>query len=454
MKAVARLVLSYFTCTPALRVFSSAGLVALVISFYATRAPDLALTVGMLGVGMSALAMAGIASIYVGSGLMPLMFGRLARSHLIGVLPWGRLKLLVSAFITVALVSAPAPIYMYLTSTVHDGGKPLDPALAAKMYAGLMNLVWVLYTSSILLTSWLYLALWFVTSQRTIAGYLKGLLVIVIVIFAPTRDIQTLSGTLQWNLIQGAVLWSVFGAGFLLWPRLRAFVARLRSRSDAAVGALVKPRIAGREIDLLLGTGNPWFLVTAQAVPILLATKIGFYSAAVWLFYLTTFSTVSGAIAGQAAERSRALWLRGSWSRAELFSLVERSFWRHNSYALGVLLVLMVAIGSYTQLPTSLLAAGLPLLVLGTVMSTYLGLMITRGLHWLEAVLAISVMLTLMAVAVLAARSTDNLAIITVLEVALACLAFVFRAAARRRWAQIDWMMCRPDRALTARAAS
>jgi hypothetical protein len=127
---------------------------------------------------------------------------------------------------------------------------------------------------------------------------------------------------------------------------------------------------------------------------------------------------------------------------------------RSGDTTLGVLLVLMVAIGSYTELPTSLLAAGLPLLVLGTVMSTYLGLMITRGLHWLEAVLAISVMLTLMAVAVLAARSTDNLAIITVVEVALACLAFVFRAAARRRWAQIDWMMCRPDRALTARAAS
>jgi hypothetical protein len=171
MKAVARLVLSYFTCTPALRVFSSAGLVALVISFYATRAPDLSLAVGMLGVGLSALAMAGVASIYVGSGLMPLMFGRLARSHLIGVLPWGRLKLLVSAFSRWPWCRHRADMHI---PDVHGSRRrqPLD-LRSPRDYAGLMNLVWVLYTSSILLTSWLYLA-WFVTSERTVAELSQG----------------------------------------------------------------------------------------------------------------------------------------------------------------------------------------------------------------------------------------------------------------------------------------
>ncbi len=45
----------------------------------------------------------GVTMIFLGSALMPLMFGRMARSHLIRVLPWGRQKLLLSAFITVAL---------------------------------------------------------------------------------------------------------------------------------------------------------------------------------------------------------------------------------------------------------------------------------------------------------------------------------------------------------------
>jgi hypothetical protein len=119
---------------------------------------------------------------------------------------------------------------------------------------------------------------------------------------------------------------------------------------------------------------------------------------------------------------------------------------------LGVLLMLMIGIGAYSGLPATLLVAGLPLLVLGTILSTYLGLMITRGLRWIEALLGIGVMLTLMAIAVLAARSTGgDIAIVIALEVLLACLALVLRAAAQRRWAAIDWTICRPDRALLYR---
>jgi hypothetical protein len=58
----------------------------------------------------------------------------------------------------------------------------------------------------------------------------------------------------------------------------------------------------------------------------------------IWLFYLTIFSALSGAITSLAATRSRALWLRAHWTRGELFARVEAAFWRHNSYALGVLL--------------------------------------------------------------------------------------------------------------------
>jgi hypothetical protein len=109
----------------------------------------------------------------------------------------------------------------------------------------------------------------------------------------------------------------------------------------------------------------------------------------IWLFYLTIFSALSGAITSLAATRSRALWLRAHWTRGELFARVEAAFWRHNSYALGVLLIVLVAIGTYVGLSTQLLGFGLPLLLLGSAVSTYLGLMMTRGIGWLESVLAV-----------------------------------------------------------------
>jgi hypothetical protein len=54
-----------------------------------------------------------------------------------------------------------------------------------------------------------------------------------------------------------------------------------------------------------------------------------------------------------------------------------------------VLLIVLVAIGTYVGLSTQLLGFGLPLLLLGSAVSTYLGLMMTRGIGWLESVLAV-----------------------------------------------------------------
>jgi hypothetical protein len=173
----------------------------------------------------------------------------------------------------------------------------------------------------------------------------------------------------------------------------------------------------------------------------------------VWLYFLTMFSTVAGAFAGQAAERSRALWLRGEWSREALFAQVERSYWRHNGCGLAALLLLMIAIGFYTNFPGRLLAIGLPLLVLGTVLSTYLGLMITRGLRWFEAVLGLVVMVGLLIVAMLAARQQVGVAMVAAIEAVLAVLAVALRLEARRRWLRIDWMLCRTERVMAQRGA-
>ena len=114
---------------------------------------------------------------------------------------------------------------------------------------------------------------------------------------------------------------------------------------------------------------------------------------------------------------------------------------------------MMVGIGSYANYPTALLAAGLPLLILGTVLSTYLGLMLTRGLRWPEAAIGIAIMVTLMAVPLQLDSQDKNLTAVIALEALLAVVAFILRAIARRRWAQIDWTQCRPARVATARSA-
>jgi hypothetical protein len=61
----------------------------------------------------------------------------------------------------------------------------------------------------------------------------------------------------------------------------------------------------------------------------------------------------------------------------------------------------------------------------------------------------------LMAVAVLAARdSSAALPFVILLELALGFTALTLRYAARSRWSRIDWMLCRPDRALSGRSGA
>ncbi len=434
MKAVLRLVYLYFTCTPAHRICSAIGVTGIVWS-YVMLVSMLHGTHGLpqITFAQGALGMAGVASIFIGSSMMPLVFGRMARSHMSSSLPGARLKLLASALITLIIVSSSVPILSVIPQLAEfNNFLAHAPAAAhltadriATMHEGMIQTFLLTYSLTMLFSFWLYVALWFITSKRNTMGYLQGLTVLAAVLLTPTRQILQPEDLVRWDLTVCLSTLFAFSTLFLAWPRLRVAAGRLRLGAIIANLRRRTTRTRGREIDLLLGTANPWLLGVGQLVPVMLAARIGFYSPAVWLYYLTLFSTVAGAIAGQAAERSRALWLRGDWSTVQLFSQVERSFWRHNNYVLAILLTLMVAIGSYAKLPVTLLATGLPLLILGTTLSTYLGLMLTRGLHLTESLLAVGIMLALMAVAVLAARRSDELMSVIILESALALVALV-----------------------------
>lgn len=446
MRTVLRLVYTYFMGTPVTRALTILGVVTCLLSL-------LAVTYLPQSYHVLAFAMSGQLAFFLGSASMPLMFGRMAKAHGVGLWPRARLKLLASALLTVAIVALPAGL---LTPAVYAAGNALKLSDAAK-YPGamhfLLEMALLIYTSLTLLAGWLYLAMWFLGSQRNTSGLWRSLVIIVLLIFVPVRQIQELSGKIEWNLVQLAISWVVFGVAFMMWPRIKAALAQRAGWSRTKRANVSARDTWGREVALILGTHNPWLLLASLALPLLIATRVGLQSPEIWLFFITIFAVVTGACAGEAAPRSRSLWLRRAWSRSELFANVERSFWWHNGIVSGVLLAFMVGIGSFMHLPGELLAGGLPLLILGTALSTYLGLMITRGLRWIEICVGSAVMLTLMAVSLLLSQELVKLWLVSTIEALLLVLVFVLRTVARRRWSRIDWVECRAPRVLVARQA-
>ena len=106
---------------------------------------------------------------------------------------------------------------------------------------------------------------------------------------------------------------------------------------------------------------------------------------------------------------------------------------------------MLVGVGTYFYVPTGTLAFGMGLLMLGSALSTYLGLMITTRIGWVDAALAVATMLALMLVAVYTSAPSTPPAQIVVLEALLVGGVLIFRHVARRRWTNLDWMLCRAD---------
>jgi hypothetical protein len=197
---------------------------------------------------------------------------------------------------------------------------------------------------------------------------------------------------------------------------------------------------SGTELDLMLGTTRPWIVALGQVIPIGIMVWIVPYSP-IWLVFLVTFSAISGAITSQAAARSRRLWLRYDWTREEIRRHVEWAFWRYNACSAGVLLALFIALGLYAQFDMRVMAHSLALIVLGSIVCTYLGLLITRGLGWFESMAGILTMAALTLAALSVARNEFDTAL--ALEALLGGLAIVYRLMATARWVALDWMQCR-----------
>jgi hypothetical protein len=443
MKAVLRLVYSYFLATLATRALTLGGVVLCLVSVYVvTYLPQ--------SEHMLAFAMSGQLAIFLGSAFMPLMFGRLAQGQSSRLLPGARVKLLASALLTVAIVALPTGLLTPLAYVAGVSSNASDFTRYPALWVHTVDLAWVTYTSVCIFAGWMYVIMWFITSQRSLAGVLKGMLVLVFMMLLPTRELRELSATIQWNVVQLAVAWCLFALGFLAWPRLKQRLAQRRNRAAGGTGSAVR-QVSGREVSLMLGTAQPWLTIAGTVLPVVIASRLGKVDPLMWLFILSIASIVSAGVSGQAAERSRPLWLRAGWSRAELFAQVERAVLRHNGIVLLALMALALALGLFHRLPSHWLAFGLPLLALGTLCSSYLGLMITRGLRWIEMILGALLVLTLMAVAFMLATAEVNLVAVASAEVVVAVATIACRLVAGKRWSRIDWSQCRSSRLRAAR---
>jgi len=440
MRAVLRLIWTYFTATPLMRGLVMLGLALAGIGMvsYLYYPP------WTLGTGMRRsplwLQAAGIWAPWLGlimlffaSSLLPVIVERLAFGRLILVLPGARIALLVSAIVTAGLIAALTAFTGVLAFYYYPNEIKPEHIFS--------RILLVVFSD----VSIMYIALWIVSKTRGI-WLLVGSVLIAVGIVSPLGLIGRPEGVpaIAWL---GIGAWFAFAALLLFGGRLkpklaRSLIALARLARRLLPGAAYS---SGGEIDLLLGTNRPWvvaLVALGQAVPIVVAVWL-FPQHTVWLFFLTLFTAIGGAITSSAAARSRVLWLRNAWTRAELFHRVEIAFWRYNAYPLGVLMLLYVAIGSYLEFSTPRLAFGVPLLALGSIASLYLGLMMTRGLRWFEAALGIVTMGLLMMTAVTIGNEAFDRITAIELEASLAALALIYRGLASSRWNALDWMVCR-----------
>jgi hypothetical protein len=438
MKAIARLTLLFFTATPFMRGLVTVGLVLAGTGMlgYLHYSP------WTLGTGMRREALwfqltlslapwLGLILLLFASSLLVLIVERMALGRLILVLPYGRIRLLTSVLLAAGTLAA----LMAATAAIAFLGYP--PAIKPPHVFSRTLLV------SFADLSLLYAALWLVSKTRGAWLLVGGSLLIVFGIASPLALIANQRGLPLFVGI-GLLAWLAFATLLLFGARLRhalgttwaSLATRLRSALPPSSYA------TGGELPLLLGTDRPWIVALGQSLPVFAIAWLA-PAQRVWLIYVMSFGAISSAVTSIAAARSRVLWLRYAWTRDELFQRVERAYWRHNAYAVGVLLVLFSGIGSFFDLPTPTLAHGLVLIVLGGVVSSYLGLIMTKGLGSLETVLGIATMGLLIYTANEITEPSMDLPRTIALEAIVAALAVVYRIMARGRWQVLDWRLCR-----------
>ncbi len=444
MKAVFRLVLTYFSGTALSKWLTILALLLILASLCVVL--YLPQTEHML-----AFAVPGILILFMSTLIMPMIFGSLARGHAARILPGLRVKLLASAILTVLLVALPPGLLTPLSYVAGMSASPSALLEDPRLLQYTLALALKTYVSACIAASWIYLAVSIMTSGENRAGIARTLVVIGILGLLPvTLKVGGPDGFL-WNLLHLGLLFVVFSVAFLAWPRLKPWFNRRRTTAGPGTPAIARD-FAGKEIDLLLGNAHPLVALAGLLVPIAFIVYASVNSSGFMLYALTIASIIGSGNSEKAPRRSRALWLRGDWSRSALFAAVEKSLWRHNGIVMVAMLLFLFALAGYAGISAVQLIVGVPAIVLGTALSTYLGLTLTRGIRVPEAILSILLMVSLIVVTVLAANPRIPVWIIAAALLALTAAALWVRSFARHRWLDLDWSQLRREHQPVLRA--
>jgi len=456
MKALARLVWTYFAATLLTRALAGIGLASVIAGWIAygyrpswLTGADAERTAVAADTLLLSLPWIGVTLLVASSALMPKMVERMLSGRSIWLLPGARVRLLLSTVLPaafLALVTAIAAAVAFLDfarqfpTVVEQSTNPLISMAANGLWSA-WQIFWRTGLMAFVDYGLIYSAIWLVGKTSGVwrlAGLFWGLVCIMI----PARYF---GGLPPFSPLEGLGLaaWIAFAGIVLAGGRVRHWWHGIRPLLPlpGAGSARGTPYAAGNETALLLGTSRPWIVAVAQIVPI---TAMAWWipDTRIWLLFLMLFASIAGAITSQAAGRSRRLWLRSDRSREELFPEVERTFWRYNLWFVAVLLLMLAALGWYHEFPQQTLALGAALIVVGCAVFTYLGFAITRQLGWFEAALCILTMVgqTIAAIAIMEYQEVVAREVLGLLFV----LVFVYRWLAKNRWQDLDWMRARP----------
>jgi hypothetical protein len=285
------------------------------------------------------------------------------------------------------------------------------------------------------------------TNTRSIKGFVGAMIVLAGLVSVPQRLFVLNDKSI--NLFPLALIvasWTLLALVVFFWPLLHQLTSPVIFRHVRPLGWLSGSAfLPGRELELQLRIGNRWIHGLGVAISIALVVPL-MSNPSACLYFLTQIAIVIGVVSTLATVRSRGLWLRQPWSRTELFANIERRIWRHMGVALLVLLMGQFVCGVYGGVPLGRVAVGMALLALTFTACTYLGFMQTRGLRWSDALLAIGIGILSVLLAAYAGRASANLNLVIALEGTMAAGTIFLRYWAKQRWADLDWLLCRPTR--------
>jgi hypothetical protein len=383
-----------------------------------------------------------------------MLFRSLSAPRAVGLIPNGRLQLILGALLTQALLA------LLITASVSElylFNGMLTPAMSAA--------IWVTAFGAL---SSVFLLFYYASVFRLGAFVVIGCILAVQLLFRVfpllhARDLFGAASGISCLFGASLVAWLVFGVQHL---RARHIGAPFQGNISVEERNfwyglwLTAPRTARRTsrfdrrnaMRMLLR--GPLRAIPSVSSAVVCAVLFGiiFFSGdhgrPNWHFLANFMFALAGPPVGLAAypmlRRAKSLWLNAALDRTELFRLVEAQSWRLALTIMGVALAL-AAIAALFH-PPSVVTLGWTLLALpvGNAAMIYTTLLYARGRRLLDLLIVGTVTL-LWLVEFIVSRTDIDGSVMAPLLGAQLLLAPVLRAVAQRRWRSIDWLINRPQ---------